>query len=1126
MLRPVLLVGVGGSGGKTLRAMRQSLLRKLRQVGWDSDQLPDGWQMMWVDSVSQQDEDKFPAPLLPNTQYVGLVTPGLAYADLRTALENSVKMQERQSALAGWVPENVPIAVSTGAGQARAIGRAISAAQIAPLKSALQAANDRLTGVDVISDLSRIANLFGQSDDNPLTEPMAIVVSSVAGGSGSGMFQDVIETLKTVNPAFAEPGGIITVLYTPDVFASIEGAGTQIPPNTLAAVMETTAGVLAPGLSDASVGLLESRGLVKRSRHGFGSKCNFLVGASNKNVSLGSQEDVYYAVGESLTSIVTDDKVQQSLRAFTLTNIFLMAGSPLIVEDASGLTEPSDSDESMPFSGLGMSRLNLGTDRLSEYISMLVGRDIVEALLWPDFEPRQQVDGVVKTPEELIDERVGSRWKNFLEASGLNERDPANDIVDALIDKESAENLLVTWSKEGLNKASQGLDDKGLSASEWTSRLQNYYDNNIATIRAQQKSDVYEHLQAWTTTIQDRLVELTTEYSLAAGLTPTTRLLEKLIDEMSFVVDELKGQVSTKRSYVPLMGSSIQQALNVGANRLPADEPAVQKAVKIIREGARLQLDADRFELAAETVEDLTEHFLRPMLQSAQFSRARLLESVTAERLPDNRPNPWPTLPEFGKPVPSQLRPGATERVLIAPEDYEDVLRTEVQALLSLDEDRKAWRKLLRERAALGQVLDSGKTESDGLFRLTTSWVPSDPQASKTRGSGESAIFASPQTFIDVQESVSEWLLDVNTGSGLANFLKQGLNQYVESGSPEVQVKRQQDLIAGLQEVVSIAAPFVDINAAVRAALHPNVTDSFEAIVSTIPFIEGDPLHERVKSVLQAGGLWSDKQSPQWFATGKVSEISVFTMSGRAMMPMVFDNVMKPIAMSWASNQSKAALRHSFWSMRRARPLIEVIPAGHRQISAMVRGWFLSGLLGQRTKKDEPTLGPRVQIWDPESRSMVDFPFPLLSTGEISSNSLIAAVLKSLGIAMVEVNSQGNLRPLRAYQRLSEIGSFAEYQQILSEWIKSGTTGDASAPIPEAKIAGDAAGSLDERREAVLKILTKTKTTMKGEFDDVTELRNPYQTSNGWEIREYIYAALDDLIRTAESIRDDEETLA
>jgi len=248
MLRPVLLIGVGGSGGKTLRAMSQSLMRKLRQAGWDKNHLPEGWQMLWVDSVSQQDEDAFPAPLLPSTQYVGLVPPGLSYADLRTTLEQSIQPKERMAALAGWVPESVPIAVAAGAGQARAIGRAISAAQISPLKSAIENANARLSGINVTTELADISGLFGQSDSSPVTTPIAIVISSVAGGSGSGMFMDVIETLKTVNPEFASPDGIITILYTPDVFASIEGAGGQIPPNTLAAAMEVTSGVLSQGL--------------------------------------------------------------------------------------------------------------------------------------------------------------------------------------------------------------------------------------------------------------------------------------------------------------------------------------------------------------------------------------------------------------------------------------------------------------------------------------------------------------------------------------------------------------------------------------------------------------------------------------------------------------------------------------------------------------------------------------------------------------------------------------------------------------------------------------------------------------------------------------------------------------
>ena len=80
--------------------------------------------------------------------------------------------------------------------------------------------------------------------------------------------------------------------------------------------------------------------------------------------------------------------------------------------------------------------------------------------------------------------------------------------------------------------------------------------------------------------IQDHLVDLVSVIAVSAGLAVAARLVERLVDEMSYVVTEMSIEASTKRSQVQLMPSSVQQALNVGANRLAADDDAVSKAAR------------------------------------------------------------------------------------------------------------------------------------------------------------------------------------------------------------------------------------------------------------------------------------------------------------------------------------------------------------------------------------------------------------------------------------------------------------------------------------------------------------------------------------------------------------------
>jgi hypothetical protein len=58
-MRSFLVIGLGGSGGKTIRYLKQSLNEWLNEIGWASG-LPQGWQFLHIDTPSTQE-----APILP-----------------------------------------------------------------------------------------------------------------------------------------------------------------------------------------------------------------------------------------------------------------------------------------------------------------------------------------------------------------------------------------------------------------------------------------------------------------------------------------------------------------------------------------------------------------------------------------------------------------------------------------------------------------------------------------------------------------------------------------------------------------------------------------------------------------------------------------------------------------------------------------------------------------------------------------------------------------------------------------------------------------------------------------------------------------------------------------------------
>src|SRR5688572_17611152 len=112
MLRPFLLIGIGGSGGKTLRIVRHELERRLLEHGWNGP-FPAGWRFLHIDVPSVPDGDDRDLPgQLPLAEYAGLVTSGVSYKNIDAALAGAGRT-EVGDWIAGWRPDptqvNVPV---------------------------------------------------------------------------------------------------------------------------------------------------------------------------------------------------------------------------------------------------------------------------------------------------------------------------------------------------------------------------------------------------------------------------------------------------------------------------------------------------------------------------------------------------------------------------------------------------------------------------------------------------------------------------------------------------------------------------------------------------------------------------------------------------------------------------------------------------------------------------------------------------------------------------------------------------------------------------------------------------------------------------------------------------------
>ncbi|WP_163544461.1 tubulin-like doman-containing protein [Occultella kanbiaonis] len=1093
MLRPFLLVGVGGSGGKTLRVIREDLSRRLLQAGW-TEGIPSAWQFLHIDVPTTADGNERDLPeQLPERSYQGLVGSGIDYRTLDDSLIQSAGTHARD-ALGGWRPDpdKVHVPASKGAGQYRALGRTIALSQLKRIATAVREARRQLTGAEVTSELQRLSEALGSPSRTVADDPQVIVIASIAGGSGSGAVLDVCDVIRSLGDKWANES--VGILYCPDVFDDLdEGLRRGVRPNSLGALAELMSGYWSvEGPSESTSEMFQAAGISTGSSRRLGPRFPFLVGARNEHVTYKTQNDVYRAMGRSIASWVASSSLQDRLSAYTQAQ---WASTAQAVTDHLRL-HPGGTET--PFTALGSARVGLGRDRFRDYASEHLARSVVELVLNRHEVLRSREDE--RPPRQLIQEQATNAFGAFLAETGLDERgEERNDIIEALQrgdDVKAAGNQLTAEVMDVLRVAAGG---KGFATDDVRIRIRQAVVDRRGQFAAQMRGVRTQRSREWVDEIQVRVVDVTADAVAKHGGPVAGAMLKRLVAELEEVGRELRSEADHRRRWAADLDSEISRVL--GSNRNVTEqevESAVDRAVQTLE----WEQEAEVREMAVGLVADLSKGLLQPLTEAVDHGVESLGTDVASGL--DGRGSVVSTWPS-GDVIPSRLKPGPNEFLLEDVETFPTTLRALITRTVGLEFEREA-------RGVAERQILTGRKEGarQSLLRLTQRWVPSDAQFQ--RGSSAAPARAAVSMAVstdDVLGRATGWIRE--PGTPIGGYMQEGLRSYLsEDGvSPKEHADRLARFEGQFVAALNAGSPLVRVNTAVLTRVH-NREIQYSRQFSEIPLPEKSAARQRLINVLEARKQFGPAVE-QAFSDTEAAFIDIFTVLAEPYEPVVFDSLMRPIASDWGSKKATFADREEFWRWRRARPLGEAVPMHPITLAAMVRGYFVAALL----KQVQPS---PVRLYVPAGSAgaagWLAFEDPLL-VGDGRGAEALPQILESLSLTLLRVNDEESLAPMRPYFRLLDLGEGAtnDLPADLRDWIQEGRRGqdpevDASAP--------------EERRAAAKADVERIAKGFSRHFDELEQANELLGYPGSFDLRHLIRSALRDLYRAIDSFVDDE----
>jgi hypothetical protein len=1087
-----LIVGCGGSGGQTLAYMMDQLSSDLAAQGVEG--IPSGWQFVHVD-----------VPNAPDTRirgmgnvfqqggtYISTGPQSGSYEVLDNGLSQSLSQNGALERIGTWAPRSpsgIKVGIGNGAGQMRAVGRAITLSKATAVYEGLERAFNRLNTVDTntaMADVARRAPGVGSFD--AARRPIVLVVSSMAGGAGASMALDVCRLLASVPGVDPALTGVFMV--TPDVFDSLpESARGGVRPNALAMLGEIIA-TQTNSAEEHDIAILSALGhnISPSGRAPFQRvfPVGRFVGTERTLFGDGSQTAVYRGLGRGLAALVSSGSATGDFVEFDLVN--------------AGDANPADSDYlgwgtdpgETPWGAFGFASLSMGRDRYRQYAAQRLARSTADHLRGGHLQAGNAASGVTQ-----INALLDSQWSRITTAIGL----PSIDGIAQLSHEQALHWFTsVALSHADAQRVATSITDEHFTpyvpqatstSAQWLPALRQFLIERKAVIASAAAETAYRWSFTWSKGLHERILAQVEEAVGLFGLPYARAMVDRLDtlfrDQLAARLAELSARGVADLGLVP---TKFETDVATSKGNLANGPQLLKSLVGLFTEQTKDTVYLRAAGAARGVLLTIGTDVLLPLREALNESLASLENAAAAPTSQVGLANvatdqyfAWPS--DADTSVPSRFDVADNE-ILLTPSvgfdrQYESDL---VRAAGSAHGATFADAREQTVRAVVSGLwpVSAGYSAPGGLLERVSPWRAAQFNRDPFTGTPLTPSRAQYRFRLTPADLLARSLLFVSRkAESFDVFCTLSLHDYARGLdiADSARAARHNDLVAKFNETMSRALPLISVNSDAVIAIH-GAPAVYRFKFSDVPFSDSPAvvtsLSQGIKSRANVAVETMDAFDRALNSDDKLTRIDIFG-SYRNYSPLVFDSLLVPVSKQWAATHSNG--KTEFWANRRTRPLPASLPMGDEERRAMITGWYVGQITG-RLRIPKAPFDSAVEIWDAENTRWTTFPHPLLTPpSQFIGKSVdwLPAVMESYLLAIARAHDAPVMSSLRPYQLLRRLSDdtpgtpASGLQQLSSELLLSSwlATGNVPGGIPSV-ITGS---TLDERYDAAAEWLGK-----------------------------------------------------